>query len=183
MSEKPLTDSINALTTYINGVTGGEDINLSDAVATLAEGYPKPIDRTLIDEYEIIEQQTATFQLSKDLFNDYQTIIIVPNITLSEKDWLYAEFTGINNIYTQGTSFTMPRIIFCKYSDSDYARFVVSSTVELKKGYFANASSLPPNFKYYTWTKTVTMTGSIQIYGTNLDLRKFISEMFNTVQF
>lgn len=183
MAEKPLTDSINALTTYINGVTGGEDINLSDAVATLAEGYPKPIYRTLIDEYEIIEQQTATFQLSEDLFNNYQTIIIVPNITLSKSDWLYIQLAGVTNIYTQGISFTVPRIIFCKYGDGNYARFVVSSTVELKKGLFANISSLPPDFKYYTWTKTVTMTGSMQIYGMNLDLRKFISEMFNTVQF
>ena len=39
MAEKPLTDSINALTAYINEVTGGEDINLSDAISTLADGY------------------------------------------------------------------------------------------------------------------------------------------------
>ena len=35
----PLTDSINALTTYANEVTGGSDTNLSDAVHTLADGY------------------------------------------------------------------------------------------------------------------------------------------------
>lgn len=35
----PLTDSINALTTYANEVTGGSDTNLSDAVHTLANGY------------------------------------------------------------------------------------------------------------------------------------------------
>ena len=35
----PLTDSINALTTYANEVTGGSDTNLSDAVHTLASGY------------------------------------------------------------------------------------------------------------------------------------------------
>lgn len=35
----PLTDSINALTTYANEVTGGSDITLSDAVHTLANGY------------------------------------------------------------------------------------------------------------------------------------------------
>lgn len=35
----PLTDSIQNLTDYINEVTGGEDTNLSDAVATLANGY------------------------------------------------------------------------------------------------------------------------------------------------
>ena len=35
----PLTDSIENLTTYINGITGVSDDNLSDAVATLADGY------------------------------------------------------------------------------------------------------------------------------------------------
>lgn len=39
MAEKPLTDSINALIAYINEVTGETDDNLSDAIATLAEGY------------------------------------------------------------------------------------------------------------------------------------------------
>jgi len=36
---KPLTDAINALTTYANTVTGASDTTLSEAVATLAEGY------------------------------------------------------------------------------------------------------------------------------------------------
>lgn len=35
----PLTDAINALTTYANTVTGASDTTLSDAVATLANGY------------------------------------------------------------------------------------------------------------------------------------------------
>lgn len=35
----PLTDSINALTTYANEVTGGSNTTLSDAVHTLASGY------------------------------------------------------------------------------------------------------------------------------------------------
>lgn len=35
----PLTDSINALTTYANEVTGASDTTLSDAVYTLASGY------------------------------------------------------------------------------------------------------------------------------------------------
>ena len=35
----PLTDSINALITYANSVTGASDTTLSDAVHTLASGY------------------------------------------------------------------------------------------------------------------------------------------------
>lgn len=39
MAGTPLTDSIEALTTYANQVTGASDTNLSDAVYTLAQGY------------------------------------------------------------------------------------------------------------------------------------------------
>lgn len=35
----PLTDAINALTTYANETTGASDTNLSDAVGTLVSGY------------------------------------------------------------------------------------------------------------------------------------------------
>ena len=35
----PLTDAINALTTYANETTGASDTNLSDAVETLVDGY------------------------------------------------------------------------------------------------------------------------------------------------
>ena len=38
-TQTPLTDAINALTTYANTVTGASDTTLSDAVATLAAGY------------------------------------------------------------------------------------------------------------------------------------------------
>lgn len=41
MSAKPGTQIIENLTSYINEITGGEDDNLSDAVATLASGYGK----------------------------------------------------------------------------------------------------------------------------------------------
>lgn len=39
MSAKPGTQIIENLTSYINEITGGEDDNLSDAIARLAEGY------------------------------------------------------------------------------------------------------------------------------------------------
>lgn len=38
-STTPLTDAINALTTYANETTGASDTTLSDAVGTLVDGY------------------------------------------------------------------------------------------------------------------------------------------------
>ena len=40
-STRPLTDAIGALTTYANSITEASDTTLSEAVATLAEGYGK----------------------------------------------------------------------------------------------------------------------------------------------
>ena len=39
MPNRPLTDAIDALTSYANSVTGESDTNLPDAVRTLADGY------------------------------------------------------------------------------------------------------------------------------------------------
>ena len=50
----PLTDSINALTTYANEVTGGSDTNLSDAVHTLASGYGQGGGGASYDGIEVV---------------------------------------------------------------------------------------------------------------------------------
>lgn len=57
-TETPLTDQINALTTYANTVTGASDTCLSDAVATLASGYGGGGSGSV---------KTGTFTLTEDL--------------------------------------------------------------------------------------------------------------------
>ncbi len=52
----PLTDAINALTTYANSVTGASDTNLTDAVHTLADGYgqgggAENVTLTIVDNF------------------------------------------------------------------------------------------------------------------------------------
>ncbi len=54
-----LTDSIEALTTYANGVTGESDTNLSDAVASLADGYGQ--GGGISDGIEILERDSTGF--------------------------------------------------------------------------------------------------------------------------
>ena len=56
----PLTDAINALTTYANGITGKSDTNLPDAVRSLADGYGQGGEMdydavTLPAEYQRVE--------------------------------------------------------------------------------------------------------------------------------
>lgn len=57
----PLTDRINALTTYSNTVTGASDTTLSEAVATLAAGYGTTPPRLLYASSITMDQTyTAT---------------------------------------------------------------------------------------------------------------------------
>lgn len=60
----PLTDKINALTAYANTVTGESDTTLSDAVASLADGYGQGIS----DGIEILERDSDGFVTKARLY-------------------------------------------------------------------------------------------------------------------
>lgn len=68
----PLTDAINALTTYANEVTGESDTNLSDAVYSLAEGYGQGVSVPLLESYEAITiEQDLLSYTTNNFKNDY----------------------------------------------------------------------------------------------------------------
>lgn len=80
----PLTDTIENLTSYINEITGGEDTNLSDAVATLADGYGK----YSIDDLAIERNPRGAVTVNVDVIgasafsgNPFITSISGPNVT------------------------------------------------------------------------------------------------------
>lgn len=96
MPNTPLTDAINALTAYANGVTGGSDTNLSDAVHTLGSGYGQGGETdydvaTLPAEYQRVEYiQSSGTQYIELPIGFYPTdevymIGAVNNTTNSEK--------------------------------------------------------------------------------------------------
>jgi len=62
----PLTDKINALTAYVNEVTGESDTTLSDAVATLADGYGQ--GEGISDGVEILERGSDGFATKARLY-------------------------------------------------------------------------------------------------------------------
>ena len=74
---QPLTDAINALTTYANTVTGASDTTLSDAVATLASGYggggSSPI--TLL-ETVTVPSDTRTVSFDMTQYANYDVVIV-----------------------------------------------------------------------------------------------------------
>ena len=67
---QPLTDAINALTTYANEITGQSDTTLSDAVESLVDGYGggggAGIKYYLPSDAELISTNMLTWNLSTD---------------------------------------------------------------------------------------------------------------------
>lgn len=82
---KPLTDAINALITYANNVTGASDTTLSDAVATLAEGYGGGgIDVNALANGSISGSVEITASSIRERFFkgcNYMTSLSCPNVT------------------------------------------------------------------------------------------------------
>ena len=104
MAETPLTDSIEALTTYANQVTGASDTNLSDAVYTLAQGYGGGGNVLLLDRVEA-EQGFDGKILQVDFpsnYADYDFFITYNHGATDINEWLYYPFnqTATTSEYT-----------------------------------------------------------------------------------
>lgn len=113
-----LTDGIEALTTYANGVTGESDTNLSDAVASLADGYggggtvyPFLVSYERVDVTEDLSSMTTNTFMSTympDLNSPpYPTILYL--IENTNKDSRYSaqaaiRLSSLNGSYNAGTS-------------------------------------------------------------------------------
>lgn len=87
----PLTNAINALTTYANEVTGESDTNLSDAVYSLAEGYGQGGSNAQVTEADVTLESASEY-LSFNC-NHAPDIICV-----YAKNWAYA--SGGNGVYS-----------------------------------------------------------------------------------
>lgn len=182
MADKPLTNSINALTAYINEVTGGTDDNLSDAIATLADGYSQDdVELHTIATYEFsnVAQYNAIIPLSA--FDDYKTVIIAPNVTFASADWLYAKKDGFV-VYSTGSAITRlyPKIAFYKNKMSSNTTRVYLTDESIKKNNIVSSVDTFSDILFYPYKSTNTMSGTITVYGSNIDLNKWISEM-NTI--
>lgn len=94
----PLTDSINALTTYANEVTGQSDTNLSDAVHTLVEGYSGGgfnFARYAFSCYRLFRNSV----FSSDVYLDF-----TGNTTVDNLQEMFAGAKGFTKITIKGLS-------------------------------------------------------------------------------
>lgn len=86
---KPLTDAINALTTYANTVTGASDTTLSEAVATLANGYGGGGGALQLIDTITVAEDTRSVNIDFTQYSAYDIIIVTEDVELTESDWLY----------------------------------------------------------------------------------------------
>jgi len=116
--QSDLANSITALTTYVNGVTGESDSNLSDAVHTLGSGYggggtvyPFLVSYERIDVTEDLSSMTTNTFISTympDLNSPpYPTVLYL--IENTNKDSRYSaqaaiRLSSLNGSYNAGTS-------------------------------------------------------------------------------
>ena len=173
----PLTDSIQNLIDYINEVTGGEDTTLSDAIRTLTDGYYHlPTDKTLISKQEFDAASNVVVPMSISWLDEYSSIIIEPNITLSENDWLYIKCVGFTNIYMQGTTFNQPKMLFTKNDDYRWIGLLVKDNA-MKPSLLKtsnNVNVFESGCQYYPYKDTVSLNGDVSVYGSNLNLNTYL---------
>lgn len=114
----PLTDSINALTTYANEVTGASDINLSDAVHTLASGYGGGEWDEIIAHYV-----TNAYGLFRDAILPNNTVLDFHGATLVDTTEFLRRATA-ENLVIKNLTITGPMSNFARDFKSNSITFV-----------------------------------------------------------
>ena len=152
---QPLTDAINALTTYSNSVTGASDTTLSDAVATLASGYggggSSPI--TLL-ETVTVPSDSRTFNFDMTPYANYDVVIVNEHVELSESDWLYYVRNGSApsaGTYNDGSKQIHTGIVFWKLKLGGSTR-VISACPANNSYSLSNDGQNTTNYFIYTYT-------------------------------
>lgn len=97
MAGTPLTDSIEALTAYVNQTTGESDTNLSDAVYRLVQGYGGGggVNPPLVVEEVVVGENTVRnmVQAHNYFFSTAENVqILILKGTADTQSQLYAQF-------------------------------------------------------------------------------------------
>lgn len=173
----PLTDAINALTTYANSVTGQSDTSLSDAVDSLVAGYGGGggddhlydlVSGTITDSMIDWSQVTA---LREFAFAQCTALTSIGNPTVAEikssafrscSGLVTAELTTLKQSHTATDVFR-----YCTKLKTITLHFTHTGTISLSGNYvFANNAVLEtiiidaPNASAFNWNTTWQFYGS-----------------------
>lgn len=165
----PLTDAINALTTYANETTGASDTTLSAAVGTLAAGYGQGGGLPELQTFTVTASSSCQIDIDSSWFDNYDCVVILPDITLSSSDWIYLACDATSSSsFTNGSIATMVQPFYatyvCKRNNGKYV-------VTWFRGFGSAAVDAVLMFDvssylyYYTYVASKTMTGTFKVYG------------------
>ena len=133
----PLTDAINALTTYANETTGASDATLSDAVATLVEGYGQGGGEVEEAEIKIVNfldyDARVAYSYTAQEFNELTEL--PPNVShsgLIGQGWVWATVNAIKSMLVEAPKrkiFVYPYYITDDGKTRAYLEFILEQTV------------------------------------------------------
>ena len=171
MAGTPLTDAINALTTYANTVTSASDTTLSDAVATLAAGYGGgggggPI--SLLDTLTV-SADSRTYNLDLTPYASYDFVYVYADITLSAADWIYFVQNGSSpsgGTYTNQSIAHQTGLVYerVKLAGLTNTKYMIPQT----GGVLMNETATTNVFMYtYNASKTINAGSKFYVFGGN----------------
>lgn len=168
----PLTDAINALTTYANETTGASDTNLSDAVGTLVSGYGGGGGGAISLLGEVtIQSDTREYNLDLSAYQNYNIFFVYLDVELTASDWLYYFKNGSS---ASGGSYDFQSLVHQGICAFQFNPVVASTSLcsgnTNGAGFnLAGSGVAMTNLYIYTYiaTKYIKAGSKIKIYGGN----------------
>ena len=175
----PLTDSINALTTYANEVTGGSDTNLSDAVHTLASGYggggASSWTKVAETTYQVSTTSTSAVAVatwatgSSDLWTSSKWVYVRIRDTAGKREGYYygGDQFFYNTVPINDTSSTFATSAISLYTCYSASRFIAAaSNYASSYGVFADRLYKNGDLRIrarYSSSNTLTIDGTYKV--------------------
>lgn len=156
---------IQAIADAIRSKTGSSDTFTVGDMPDAIDGIVTGGGFALIDTISVEDVRAVKVNSDSDWFDDYNIVIIVPDLTLKSTDWIYMPFdaTTAGSYTAKAKSFKgLPLVVLTKVSTAIqgavYFRSDLNPVSDRSVGYMY----------YYAYDTANTMTGTFKIYGGNI---------------
>lgn len=166
-----LADGIEAMTTYSNEVTGASDTTLSEAVATLANGYGQGGGLLSVIDTITATENTRSLNIDYTEYSAYDIVIVAQDIELTSSDWLYYNLNTTEHSggsYNNGSRVKHTGVAVWKLPLGGSSRNIVGVVSNMT---FTETSNNINNVIIYTYTATklIKAGSTLTVYGGNLN--------------
>lgn len=157
-SQAPVLDSLSVTANGIYTPSAGID-GFNEVVVDVPTGGGGGL--TLIDTIEVNGVRGVQVDIDASWFDDYDYVLLVPELTFSASDWLYVivDATSGGNAYADRRTSAVPsQAVFI-------SRAVGTISVTWLNGRQVAGYMSPSYLYWYLYYASTTMTGTIKIYG------------------